>query len=122
MSLSDAFKKAAQSTLAAFGDVIKPMTLTPNVPGTYDPQGGTVTKSGAAVQTMGALIERRVKRSAGGVSGAVSELTAYIAQADLLDVVPHENDRLTVEGKTYRIKHETTDPAKALYVLTLGQP
>jgi hypothetical protein len=121
MGLQETFKAAAQTAVAAFGNVGKSVTYT-SVSGNavYDPTTGTSVQPTAS-HTVTVIFDSYESQEINQTTVRSFDQKAMIP-VENLSVTPGLDDYLTSSGVRWNVVNSETDPADALWVLQIRKP
>jgi hypothetical protein len=122
MGLQETFKAAAQTAVAAFGNVGKSVTYT-SVSGNavYDPTTGTSVQPTTDYPAIIVIFDSFEAQQINQTTVRSFDQKAMIP-VENLSVTPGLDDYLTVNGVRWNVVNSETDPADALWILQVRKP
>ena len=120
MGLQETFRKAAKTTIDAFGDVRVSTiyhSLASTSANTYNASTGVTAAVVATVGGVMVIFDVFSMREVDGVNIRAEDKKALVAQKSVSTITPVTGDRIIVAGITWKVVNVVTDPAGALYEL-----
>ena len=117
MGLQQTFKDAAQTIVAAFGDVAVSTNYEAIASTTYNASAGTNTAVYATVAGVSLIFDVFELKEIDGQIIRSEDKKALIPAKSISTVTPSTDDRIVESGVVWRVMAVKVDPAKALYEL-----
>jgi hypothetical protein len=120
MGLREAFKSAAQTAVAAFGNVGVSSIYTSVGVAVYDPAAGTTVQP-KTDYTITVILDSFEAQEINQTTVRSFDQKALIPVENLA-VTPGLDDYLTVNSVQWNVVNSSTDPADALWILQIRKP
>lgn len=117
MGLQDTFKTAAQTIVAAFGDVAVSTNYESISSTTYNASAGTNAAVYATVGGVSVIFDVFSLKEIDGENIRAEDKKALIPANSIAAVTPSTDDRIIQAGVVWRVMNVETDPAGALWTL-----
>tara|TARA_R110000751_G_scaffold10671_6_gene38660 strand:- start:178 stop:546 length:369 start_codon:yes stop_codon:yes gene_type:complete len=115
MGLRETFRKAAQTGIAAAGDVAVSTNYESLASTTYNASSGVNAVTFATVGGVSVIFDVFELKQSDGTPVVSEDRKALIAAKDISTVTPDADDRIVVAGVAWRVVSASIDPADALW-------
>jgi hypothetical protein len=117
MGLQDTFKTAAQTIVAAAGDIAVSTVYEAISSTTYNASAGTNAAVYSSVAGVSVIFDVFKLKQIDGDNIRAEDKMALIPAKSISTVTPSTDDRITQSGVVWRVLNVETDPAEALWTL-----
>lgn len=122
MGLRETLRKAAQTAIAATGNVAVSANYASFQSTSYDVSTGTVAPTFTSVEGISIILSEFAFEVIDGETIQPEDQKAMIAARTISTVTPKPKDRITKSGETWEVVKAMTDPAEAAWVLHIRRP